>query len=340
MKLDRSSKGLVICLATAGLALGLAGMAFLRRKRNRTEPRLPDDPPGGEAGTGEASQPQPANPGSDLPFPAKQPNHSSPEKLPLDYFALVFALAVPFWLFGKQKLPLPMELPASALGFANPTIAASILTYRRKGWDGVKALFKRAFRTPKPKIWYLPAIFLLPAIYTLSYGIMRWTGMQLPTPNVPILMAPVFFVLFFIPALGEEVGWMGYAVEPLQNRWGALKAALILGVAWALWHVIPDIQNQKPASWIIWHRLYTIALRILIVSLYNNSGKSVLAAILLHTMDNVTVFLFPNYGSHYNPMVTGSLAWLAAGIVLLKWGPKTLARDRIATQTPSWGIRS
>ena len=233
-----------------------------------------------------------------------------------------------------------MELPASALGFITPAIAASILTYRRKGKDGVKALFKRAFQTPKPKIWYLPAIFLLPVIYTFSYGIMRWAGMPLPAPNIPILMAPAFFLLFFLPALGEEVGWMGYAVEPLQNRRGALNAALILGVAWALWHVIPDIQNQKPVSWIIWHRLYTVALRILIVSVYNNSGKSVLAAILLHTMDNVTVFLFPNYGSHYNPMVTGSLAWLAAGFVILKWGPKTLARDRIPTQTLSPSVQS
>jgi hypothetical protein len=31
------------------------------------------------------------------------------------YFLLVFVLAVPFWLWGGGKLPLPINLPAGAL---------------------------------------------------------------------------------------------------------------------------------------------------------------------------------------------------------------------------------
>jgi hypothetical protein len=47
-------------------------------------------------------------------------------------------------------------------------------------------------------------------------------------------------------------------------------------------------------------------------------------------MHNVIAFLFPNYGSHYDPFVAFILMAVAAAIVTLSWGPKTLARYRYA----------
>ncbi len=66
------------------------------------------------------------------------------EKLPVDYFLLVFILAIPFWLIGGNKLPLPFNLPASALATLVPMTAASILSYRREGVNGIKELLKKA----------------------------------------------------------------------------------------------------------------------------------------------------------------------------------------------------
>jgi membrane protease YdiL (CAAX protease family) len=63
---------------------------------------------------------------------------------------------------------------------------------------------------------------------------MRLMELPLPDPQIPLLIAPVFFFMFFMGAIGEELGWMGYAIEPLQNRWGALKASIILGFIWAI----------------------------------------------------------------------------------------------------------
>jgi uncharacterized protein len=51
---------------------------------------------------------------------------------PLKFFALIFALSVPFWLVGAmydQGLPLPINLPVAALMFVCPFIAAIILVY-------------------------------------------------------------------------------------------------------------------------------------------------------------------------------------------------------------------
>lgn len=43
------------------------------------------------------------------------PTNPVQAKLSLNYFLLVFVLSVPFLLFGGSKLPLPMNLPVSAL---------------------------------------------------------------------------------------------------------------------------------------------------------------------------------------------------------------------------------
>lgn len=251
----------------------------------------------------------------------------------LTYFLLVFVLAVPFWLFGGGKLPLPINLPVGALVTFVPVTAAAILSYRQSGLIGIKELLRRAvdYKKIKNRIWYVPALFLQPLIYFLSYLVIRLVGLPLPDQiNIPLLLAPVFFVMFFIGDAGEELGWSGYAIDPLQKRWGALKASFILGVVWAIWHLIPFMQTGNPPNWILWKSLSTVAMRILIVWIYNNTGKSVFASILFHDMTNISEFLFPNYGSHNDPLVTSMITWFVVAIVIFGWGAKTLAHYRCA----------
>jgi membrane protease YdiL (CAAX protease family) len=165
---------------------------------------------------------------------------------------------------------------------------------------------------------------------------MRLMGRPLPEPYIPLLMIPVFFALFFIPAACEEVGWMGYAVDPLQDRWSALTTGLILGSVWALWHVVPWLEANN-LVWVAGQCLSTIGLRILIVWLYNNTGKSVFAAIVFHDMSNVSEFLFPNYGSYYNPVISGAITAVIVVIVTFLWGTRTLARFRFGSPQASQG---
>lgn len=253
---------------------------------------------------------------------------------------MVFALSLPFWLIGAIaehfSIGLPFNLPVSALTFVCPLIAAFILVSREEQPGGIKRLLKRVFdlKRIRHKIWYVPIIFLLPGIYLLSYAIQRLVGRPLPEPHLSFLMIPLLFVVFFIPAVCEETGWMGYAADPMQARWSALTTSILLGAVWAIWHVVPDIQAHQTWAWIAGQRFYSVALRILIVWLYNNTRKSVFAAIVFHDMDNVSVYsLFPDPGSHYDPAITGALTAIAAVIVTFLWGPKTLARFRYAVRS-------
>lgn len=265
---------------------------------------------------------------------------ASLKRSPLKFFILVFVLALPFWLLGAlvTHMPLPINLPVSALQFVCPMIAAFILVSREEKPGGVKKLARRVFdlKRIKHKIWYVPIILLNPLIMLLSYGVMLLMGRPLPDPYIPLLMIPVFFVVFFVPAACEEVGWMGYAVDPMQDRWSALTTGLILGSVWALWHVIPWLETNN-LIWVAGQCFSTIGLRILIVWLYNNTGKSVFAAIIFHDMINVSEFLFPNYGSHYDPFISGAITAIIVVIVTFLWGPKTLARYRFGSPQASQG---
>jgi uncharacterized protein len=250
----------------------------------------------------------------------------------LTFFLLVYALSIPFYVAGAlaagQLLP---ALPISALGFICPSLAAAILVYRSNAWAGVSALLKRSFDFKRigRKAWLVPLILLQPGIMVLSYAVMRWTGVPIPAPQFSIWPALALFVAFFFGALGEELGWSGFVIDPLQDQLGALWASLIIGVVWTVWHYIPLLQVPRSWEFIAWWSLGTLANRVIIVWLYNKTGRSVFVASVFHAMINLTWQLFPINGSYYDPRVTGLITAITAMVVVIVWGPRRLTRSEL-----------
>ncbi|MFG1928830.1 CPBP family intramembrane glutamic endopeptidase [Cryptosporangium sp. NPDC048952] len=106
---------------------------------------------------------------------------------------------------------------------------------------------------------------------------------------------------FFVAAACEEEGWTGYATDALQERYSAVATGLVIGSVWAAWHIIPYVQAGHSVLWIAWQCVAPVALRVLIVWLHNNTGRSVFIACVFHTMINVSTALFPTKGSRYDP---------------------------------------
>jgi membrane protease YdiL (CAAX protease family) len=258
---------------------------------------------------------------------------------PLKYFVLVFALSAPFWLIGAATgLQLSPGLPVSSLMVSAPVLAALVLVYRENRAAGMIALLKRAFdyRRIRGRAWYLAIVLLMPTLMVLSFGLKRLSGTSIPGPQFQNLAPIVMFLAFFVAGLGEELGWSGYVIDPMQRRMGALQASLLLGLLWGAWHVIPLSQAGRSPSFIAWQcLLFLVAQRVVIVWLYNNTGKSVFAAALFHAISNLGAFLFPINGSYYDPLITGLIMAFVAASVALVWGPQTLARFRKAGLMPA-----
>ncbi len=245
------------------------------------------------------------------------------------FFILVFIMSIPLYILAAL-IPQEMVMFLALTLAPVPVLAALILTYREAGSAGAKRLLKRSFdwRRITRKIWYLPILFLVPVLFLLALGLMVLLGEPVPEPLLPVVAAPIALLAFLPFALFEEVGWMGYAFEPMQARWPALRASILLGTLWALWHLPFYFFAGLDPLWIAAQLLTLVALRTLMAWIYNNAGQSVFATILFHAVYNVCTLLFPSYYSSVGHALTSGLIVITAAVVVVLWGPKTLAQFR------------
>ena len=172
---------------------------------------------------------------------------------PWIFFLLVLLLSIPFYFLGAAggRLPILTAQPTSALMAFMPMIAALILVYREGGGKGATNLLKRALDVDRVRGmgWVLVTVCFLPVVAVLQYGALQLIGTALPAPQFSIAAMPAFFVMYFVGAIGEEIGWQGYVFPELRTRYSAFIAAVLLGVFWAFWHVIPFVQIGRTADW-------------------------------------------------------------------------------------------
>jgi len=261
---------------------------------------------------------------------------TTPDRSIRNYLLLVFGLSLPFWLvgaFADRFLPpsMPISLPPSALMAFVPMIAALILTAKQHGASGFRVLLARAVDGARVRApgWWLAAILLMPVAMLLAWGLVQLRDGPISHPVLPLARLPVFFLMFLTAGLGEELGWQGFLYERLTPGLNALDAALLIGAIWVVWHIIPMTQTGHDAVWSAWQLAAMIPLRIITVWLFAAGGRSLLLVAVFHAMTNVSEFMFPNYGSHYDPMITCLILAVVATLAVLFWGPRTLDRFRL-----------
>ena len=262
-------------------------------------------------------------------------NNTAKGKSPLAFFMLAVAIYVPFAIFaGVQVFP---NWSLINFGAFIPMLVALILVFRENGTGGMVELLKRSFdyKRIRSKTWYLPVFLLIPFTVLVQYGLALLSGSPISSPYFPASW-PLLFVILFVAALGEELGWMGYLFEPIQERFGALKASILLGILWALIHIPLFTSSSVSSYWIVWQLIYVAATRVLFVWIYNNTGRSIFAVVMLHALFNSVWFLFPRNENwvglarpvFYNPTGLAVITIVLVIVITFLWGPKTLAQYR------------
>jgi len=238
------------------------------------------------------------------------------------FVALVFAMSVVFYLAGPLLGALSGSgdgtLPASALMFVCPGLAAAFLVHRRGGTRGVRRWLASALalRTGGGAVWYVVAVLLMPLIVVTAHLLSPQGGPAAAASVRWSLLVPLA-VVYLVSATGEELGWTGYATAPLRRRYGVWGAGVLLGVVWAVWHVIPYWQAGHGPSWILWQCLFTVGFRVLLMWLYDRAGASVPVVIVCHASYNVAWSLLTGSGAHYDPAATGLLTLVLAGLLVV-----------------------
>jgi CAAX protease family protein len=224
--------------------------------------------------------------------------------------------------YGVSPAMARLIAPASLLG---PSVAALVVTGATEGWAGIGRLLRRIVRWRVGLRWYLFVLLGLPAVMVvgtlLRPGALASFDVSALPSAIAYLGAFVLMVVLGGP-LFEEPGWRGFALPRLQRLHGPLVGGLILGSLWALWHLPGFLVPQKlPPSGTVMDfvrfSLALIALAYIIQWVVNNTGGSVLMAILTHATWNtfysaalVEVFPAPAVvGSYLNlTIAAGALA--------------------------------
>jgi len=264
------------------------------------------------------------------------------------FFAATYAVAWLIWLPAVLWRGEQPNLLLVVLGACAPSAIGILFTHltqdrqgRRDFWARVVDVRRIGWR------WLLVIILVFPLANRsamLAYALLGGTP---PSPvdvggilSDPVLMIQIILANLLVCGFSEELGWRGFALDRLQRRWGPLAASLVLGLVHALWHaplfLIPGITQGEmglfsPGALVF--AMGTIAGSVIFTWVYNNTGRSILSAILLHFVVNLCLDLLVGLQgalpTAYSAVYTGVLILLDLRIVAA-WGAKKAEQQALA----------
>lgn len=208
-----------------------------------------------------------------------------------------------------------------------PMVAGITMAAVTGGLKQVKSLLAATFRWKVNPIWYLAAIGLPFASQYLSVLLNPMFGSAAPAwgniPPVMEIIPMVALLLVFSGPVGEEIGWRGFALPRLLEKYQALSASLILGTVWAIWHLPLILVNDFTA----YGALMPVIAAIVFTWVFQNSRGSVLLAILMHaSYQNSVRYLGKVFtdGDHVQQQWLGNGIWIVmVAAILLGYGTRS-----------------
>ena len=214
-------------------------------------------------------------------------------------YAVSWSIAVPLALQAQgvitTRLPLALHY-LTAFGPAAAAIAIGRLLRPPARPDGRSRsqLFGRSFG------WWTVGLVSPLFLFVLARMAAALLGQPVPTWRslghvsfLPDLGLAAWGLWFLTSGCGEEAGWRGFALEPLQRRCGPVVGTLILAALWAGWHtpaffVVETYRTMTVPMIIGGFGLGICAGSIVLSRIAQRTDGSVLAAALWHALYNMT----------------------------------------------------
>lgn len=253
------------------------------------------------------------------------------------FFALTYAVAWLLWaplVIFRDSMPGGVGFILALLGTLAPSTVAVVIVARLHGKPGVRRLFGRLLIGRVGIRWYV-ALLLVPVLGLIALGLSVLLGGSTAGMNTTVIAVLIGFVFSIFPgsAMGEELGWRGFALPGLQAEHSALSASLLIGVVWGLWHLPLWLTGSESHAIGLFpvFVVSVIALSILATWMYNGSGGSLLLIVLLHAAANLPLtFLITPLGRDMTQifLIFVALLVVAATVVVIATGPANLSRTR------------
>jgi uncharacterized protein len=234
---------------------------------------------------------------------------------PLQFFSLTFFISWISWCFAIYASWQPsmqqLLFPSILAGISGPTIALLIVLIKSRNKDLWNDFFQR-LRLNSIKIKFIPIVLLLfPCQILLAITLSLFFGesasqFSFTTPSSSdqalqgINFLTTLFVVFLVGPF-EEIGWRGYGIDSLRDKFNLIKTSLIFGAIWSIWHFPLFFVKDGAFQQQIWNIglfhtfIYFACLFLLAIItnwLYVKNNRSVLIAILFHSIYDVCISLF------------------------------------------------
>lgn len=186
----------------------------------------------------------------------------------------------------------PTHFPA----LFGPTIAALVVTAWVGGRGAVANLARRVVRWRFALRWWTAALSPV-AFLACGLAVAAFAG-RLPSahqfglytgwPAIGIVGAALGAL---VNGLGEETGWRGFLLPALRPRYGARRAAFVVGGMWAFWHLpffflLTGYRGFAPFA-LVGFVIGIAAGSVVATWLYYGSGQSILAVAMWHAAYNM-----------------------------------------------------
>ena len=236
-------------------------------------------------------------------------------------FALTYGTALVPFLTQRAILPYGLILwdPLTSFGVALP---AFLVVAAVHGRAGVRDLARRSLRWRVGVRWYLVALFGVPVATVLCasaiFGLAPMNALAGKWSLLFTLVLPMLVFRVVVANLTEEIGFMGFLQDRLQEQHGPLKASVLVTIPFALWHLpswmlelgLTFAQLHLALAVTILFGISHLTVRVVFMWFYNNANRSVLLVALLHSTSNNTVAP-TGFGGEFIP--SGSALWIVTG---------------------------
>ena len=218
------------------------------------------------------------------------------------FFVLTYAIS---WSLNGFVILVGMEpswtrwILSGFLTASGPAIAAVVVVYVSE--DDLREWASGIVDWRVHPKWYVAAIGIPAAVALASAAVVDLLGGPVDFGTFsPHLLTLAFGIVLgtFIGGGQEEIGWRGFAQPELQQRYGGLLAAIVIGVLWGLWHLPLFIDPTAPHSqWpLASQAVYFVGITgfsVLLAWVYNGSGGSILLVMVMHGSENALGALVP-----------------------------------------------
>jgi membrane protease YdiL (CAAX protease family) len=240
------------------------------------------------------------------------------------FFGATFALswssyAPPILTMRAGAQPGGALMLLMVIGSCGPTLVAIALSAVTDGRRGVRALLLPPGSRAVGLL--LIALFFPMVAHLIGSAALLLVGQYDATHVIYPPLRPEQIAIAILAPLGEEYGWRGYALPRLQLTMTPLLASLLIGLAWALWHVptlfMPEARGLSSAELVLYLVAY-LASSVSYTWLYNATGGSMRGPLLAHLgahLDNI--FRASTMGDGIAPLysTTVVLVLMATGVV-------------------------